>query len=995
MNDNNKNQTCTAYVRAYAKPVEQPNNHSTHYTNWKQPIHNQVDEILTIDTETSMDVDKSLLYGFALHTGRNRLKRLIVFYEPEQLTQEEIQTLQDYANSLDLSTVSDKLEIGNEGLYKNALCMPVNRFIKWMYEAMRYNHLLIVGHNLAYDLSRLATSWYEPKNRWAGGFGLTLSEHYPALLVKHIGYAKNLWGIAKKYYRDKNGKVKVSTAYDSVHFVDTMTLSGAILGEPVGLSRLGEKLNIPAHLQKFDRPEHDYRPTKDNLAYASQDVLTTYTCYQELQTLYNRHNLNTSIWNMLSGASLGKAYLREIGIKSFSELHPDFPGSVIGAAMNSYFGGRSEINIRLNPVRGRLRDFSGEYPVSCALMHIQDFLLSENINIDRSDEARERIQALLSLPINALLEYLHDKNNWRQLTTLVKIKPDGDRLPLRTNYGDGNSTNIALPYVTSEIPLWYTLADVIASKLLIGNTPEVVEAIILNPGETQYEVKPIKIMGEDAIDLTTEDFFIRVGDLRNKYKALKKKDKSRATYYDSIQTALKLMQNSTSYGSLVEINQSDETSNEHEVAFYDNNGKACISFVNRLETPGRFFSPLGAFIPACGRLLLAIAQRLASDRNIQYAFMDTDSSFFVCPDNMSWSEFVTKEEEIGNWFQPLSPYADTSVDLFKLELDDVWFIGISAKRYCLYRKDNNEFELVKVSSHGTGAIKRPYNNDKNPFNLPDPNTSVKASRWVHDLWYAFVYRVLNGTGLKPVNERELGFDIPTQHQVTITTPHLLKVYSDIPGLRPYNFFVVLAPISPFTLLKHSGDIVRKDDNYTEEELLFKEKKTLYSELVKAQTPFYTWDERLEHEIRRCDNHAVMPAWLELTTIGSTLFGYFSHKESKALNPTAKGLVGTRTVVVTDVKFCGKEVNEVLEEMAQDSNGFLPESSYKEVQYSEADNIDLKRKIKHYGIELVSNTSGLPRRNLYNLLNGTKPGTKTVGMLNKAFDKLEKENNRHE
>src|SRR5260221_14569401 len=109
---------------------------------------------------------------------------------------------------------------------------------------------------------KLVTSLYEPKNRWAGGFGLTFHDKYPALLVKHIGYAKNLWGIAKKYYRDKNGKVKVSTAYDHVQFVDTMTLSGAILGEAVSLSSLGERLSIPKHLQKLDRPETDYRPEK-------------------------------------------------------------------------------------------------------------------------------------------------------------------------------------------------------------------------------------------------------------------------------------------------------------------------------------------------------------------------------------------------------------------------------------------------------------------------------------------------------------------------------------------------------------------------------------------------------------------------------------------------------------------------------------------------------------------------------------------------------------
>jgi hypothetical protein len=44
---------------------------------------------------------------------------------------------------------------------------------------------------------------------------------------------------------------------------------------------------------------------------------------------------------VFSEASLGKAYLREMGIKPWQELQPNFPNALLGAIMSSYFGGRA------------------------------------------------------------------------------------------------------------------------------------------------------------------------------------------------------------------------------------------------------------------------------------------------------------------------------------------------------------------------------------------------------------------------------------------------------------------------------------------------------------------------------------------------------------------------------------------------------------------------------------------------------------------------------
>jgi len=67
---------------------------------------------------------------------------------------------------------------------------------------------------------------------------------------------------------------------------------------------------------------------------------------------------------------------------------------------------------------------------------------------------------------------------------------------------------------------------------------------------------------------------------------------------------------------------------------------------------------------------------------------------------------------VKDFFKPLNPY-DIDLDMFKverekkkdgtdgIELRDVWFYGLSAKRYCLYHLDG-EPRIRKYSSHGLG-----------------------------------------------------------------------------------------------------------------------------------------------------------------------------------------------------------------------------------------------------------------------------------------------------
>lgn len=114
--------------------------------------------------------------------------------------------------------------------------------------------------------------------------------------------------------------------------------------------------------------------------------------------------------------------------------------------------------------------------------------------------------------------------------------------------------------LTIDRPLWFTLADVIASKLLSGKAPKIIEAITFSAREPQSGLKAIRIAGNPdyLVDPANDDFFKRLIDLRTTVKVrLKSATALNRDAFDSEQQALKILANSTSYGIFVEINVAD------------------------------------------------------------------------------------------------------------------------------------------------------------------------------------------------------------------------------------------------------------------------------------------------------------------------------------------------------------------------------------------------------------------------------------------------------
>jgi hypothetical protein len=227
--------------------------------------------------------------------------------------------------------------------------------------------------------------------------------------------------------------------------------------------------------------------------------------------------------------------------------------------------------------------------------------------------------------------------------------------------------------IQNGLPAIWTFADIIASKIRTGRCPEIIQATVLLAGGTQDGLKPKKYFGDDQynIDLTRDDLFQRFIDVRSTIK--NRADFKTNSELKPMEQGIKLCANATSYGALVQFDIDERKKKQGTWVYYGFNrmrktarssklaedGRDEISGY-KVEKPGKWFAPWGPLIPAGGRLLLAIAEKLALDHGIRHAFADTDSMFFVRPDDMERNEFQKRVGEIAGptgWFQALNPYA--------------------------------------------------------------------------------------------------------------------------------------------------------------------------------------------------------------------------------------------------------------------------------------------------------------------------------------------------
>jgi len=388
------------------------------------------------------------------------------------------------------------------------------------------------------------------------------------------------------------------------------------------------------------------------------------------------------------------------------------------------------------------------------------------------------------------------------------------------------------------------------------------------------------------IDLNKQDFFTRVIDLRTQVKieGEKYKGKDDYDYYESLQLALKLIANSTAYGILVEtlIHHGDEHA-------------------------GKYYAvPIATHITGGARLLLAIAEKLGQDRGLTYAFCDTDSMAYALSDNMDITTFYNHVDDIVKWFNTLSPY-ESNAALFELEgvnfyngeNEELYFFGVSCKRYTVYNKlPNKQYRLRKITAHATGRYmfdydlpmpKQMYTDnvsfDENAIEdiddieeteteLDIPDVPAKMKTWQYLIWYTGIEQAENGL-IPTIPTNEWSSNI-ARYQESVNTPDKLTKRQVLKGIRPYSFLLE-TPVRTYI----------KDG---------KEKKAKYryalyfsktAEEIKHTTPY------------RLDNG--QPELLPIyDTLQDRFKTFFSHPEMKAANGSEIGLLARRHEIIDEI-----------------------------------------------------------------------------------------------
>ena len=860
--------------------------------------------VLISDTETTTDERQSLRFGAYQVRKTDELMECGLFYEPTALTIEERSVLAAFASRHDLKLLTRE------------------EYIDSVFYQVGYQwRATIVGFNLPFDLSRLATRHGSARGAaMHGGFTFEYSSKpwQPNVQIKHISRRSALIQFAKPPRRnDTRGERKrqFNRGARRGSFLDVKTLAAALLSRSFSLGSLADFLKIAHRKQAVE--EHGGPMTAEYIAYCVNDVQATWECYAALRQMLHSHQLTqTRPSQILSEASLGKAYLKEFGVRPFKEIQPDFPRVLTGAILSAYFGGRAEVRWRREIKQVLYCDFLSMYPSVCTLMGLFRFVIAKGMTWrDSTAETKTLLQ-------NVNLPDLQQQDFWKGLTTLVKVRPEADIFPVRASYG-GASKTIGLNLLSSETPLWYTLADVIASKLLTGDEPEIVQAITFEPGSPQEGLRPFAIAGkaEFRIDPVADDFFKRVIDLRRKIRArMKKVSEAEKAALDAQQHALKLLANATSYGIFVEVNVNDLDRRETRECFGPSGAPFAVE-TDKSEEPGRYFHPLLAtLITGAARLMLAISEKLTHDAGLDWAFCDTDSMALAKPDDMDQASFFAKAEDVCQWFEPLNPY-EGGGSLFKIEdanyrlsssgdrpeLEPLYCLCVSAKRYALFNISSASEPIIrKASAHGLGHFMAPYDENDAPAAIPAPTlklSEIGVERWQYDLWFKIIRAVLDGHPNQVDLTYHDALNQPAASRYGATTPTILRWLKIFNQDRAYG-----DQVKPFNFLVSFQSRLR----FAASEFVFGPPKRGRRPKIRTPKPIAPFDKDISKASANAFDRETGEriSSEQLKTYREALAQFHLSPESKFLNgePFDRGRTERRHIKISGVSCIGKEAN---------------------------------------------------------------------------------------
>lgn len=779
------------------------------------------DRMLVFDFETRTDAAQAMTFGsYRYYSAGLCLEEGLIY--ADDLTRKERLILECYAGAHACDTA-------RHGVRELKL-VSRNEFVERFFKAAYKGRCLVVGFNLPFDISRLACGAAAARGRFAGGFSFPLAQYMdangnarenkfrPRVAVKHIDSKRALKGFTGRTQADasdripddsEDGKPEPGFRFRG-HFLDLRTLAFALTDRSFTLEGACEAFGVEhgkQHAKQHGVIDEDY------IDYNRRDVLATAELADKLLAEYDRHPIALQATKAYSPASIGKAYLQAMGIVPHLERQP-FPLKYLGYAQSAFYGGRTSAHIRKVPVPIVYCDFLSMYPTVNSNMGLWDFVIAKRVRVVKN--CVKEMEAFLT---RIDLELLFRRATWLQLTVFVRVIPNGDILPTRAQYGKTNDWQVAINqiYASSDKPedgIWYALPDVVASVLLTGRIPRIVDAFRVAPEGQLDGLKTTAVLGDVPVDPASGDFFRTVIEQRvrlSKDPALSPRDQQR------YKKGFKVLANATSYGIFAEMSRR-EVDEETEVTCHGIDPEPFTCNVTHPEEPGQYcFPALAAVITGGARLMLAMLERCVTDLGGTYAMEDTDSMAIVATRQggrirlpgaakayepelqsvraLSWAQVKVISER----FAVLSPYDRTIVpeSVLKLESDNynaktgkqrqLWCYAIAAKRYALFmfnkagepellRKGANA-EVDRWSEHGLGHL----------LNPTDPQSDDRA--WIAQAWLRMIRRTLG------LSTRRFAFeDRPAVTRLTISSPAVLHPFSALnrgktyrKQIKPFNF----------------------------------------------------------------------------------------------------------------------------------------------------------------------------------------------------------------
>ena len=954
---------------------------------WHRP-----EAMLVFDTETRTDRTQRLTFGSYRFIAGGQLVRENLFYGDDLPPKEQRILARHVAIPNAVIPAEDSHDVS---------LLTRDQFVDKLFKNAYKGRCLLIAFNFPFDISRVACNFANARGRFAGGFSLDLWSYLegrnrfrPSICIKHIDSKRALKGFTRRKDPDEEdlipegsttGQQEEDYAFRG-HFLDLRTLAFALTDKSYTLEKACEDFGVEHGKQRVTRHgvvTHKY------IGYNRRDVLATSELAVKLLEEFDKHDIELQETKAYSPASIGKAYLRRMGIKPILQRQPGFPKSYLGYAQSAFFGGRTSAHIRKVAVPVVYTDFLSMYPTVNSLMGLWRFVTAREIRV--VEHCQNEIIAFLER-LTADPADLFKPEIWKQLTAFVQVVPNGDILPSRGRYNaESNDWQVAINHIhadrnDSTQALWFSLPDVVASVLLTGRVPNIVDAFRIEASGQVKGLNSCKLRGVVNVNPRKQDFSRVV--IEERKRSPNRTDIS-AIDKTRLDKALKVLANAASYGIYAEMHR-QESDTKQNVTCHGIDAEPFQCSVAHADVPGEYcFPPLASLITGAARLMLTLLEYSVSELGGTYAMEDTDSMAIVATEHggkipcaggkrgvikaLSWQQV----KNISSRFDALNPYDRNAVPASILKVEDdnyddpetrehqrqLYCLAISAKRYALFLRDKRGNPVLlhkgvnnkedRWSEHGLGHL----------LNPTDPESEDRG--WIAQVWLRMIRNAVGKRTQAPDFEQQ-----PAVGRTSITSPAVMRSLATlnegkkyVDKIKPFNFLMT-CHVKPF------GHPPGADPERFH--LIAPYDADSRSWLKNAWIDQYSGKNyKITTSGHHGDRHTA-----RVKTYGEVLRDYEVHPESKCADaagrPCAKqtvGLLQRRHVRIDQIKYVGKESNSLEEVDA----GLLHSLDSVYTIYADARRDEWQTKIlptlKKIPLPILVEMSGLSRRTLVEIRAG--------------------------